>query len=120
MELLNTALIITNDNRVYNEQTQALLHPNRDLSDAKIVDIYQRYVKSHESLELNHAVITVQVMDDCIKLSYEPLQKVKAYMIQGEIPTEVFIRFGRRLSLNDWSHLSKQLENGMFGNIYAC
>ncbi|MGL4335404.1 MAG: hypothetical protein ACRCST_00820 [Turicibacter sp.] len=123
----NHILCITKDNQtyegeVYHPQTQLLKSSlSQPLSDAQVLSRYFAFIQRNKEWAGEYGqVITLKIHETYLELTYEPLKICDSFEIQGEMPIELYIRFGKNLPINDWNQLNLQLKKGVFGNLYAC
>lgn len=101
-------LLITNDNRIYladDEKKQFNPTHGESLTDDQIIKICSDFVESNRLLALqNKLVATMTLSDEGHQLTFEPLALNLQGLnkIQGELPVEHFIRYGRHLVFSDF------------------
>lgn len=112
---MNDVLLITNDNRVYvkNDETKNLDFCHQGyLTDEEILGVCSKFVESKRDHALeNKLVVTMTSSDDGYELTFEPLtiDLYEVKKVQGELPVELFIRYGRHLVFNDFKALVQRL-----------
>lgn len=112
---MKDVLLITNDNRVYwtkDNERQLHLSQGEYLTDEQILGICSCFLESNRAKALEKKlVITMNSSDEGHELTFEPLTLNFNEMkkIQGELPVELFIRYGRHLVFNDFKALVQRL-----------
>ena len=112
---MNDVLLITNDNRVYfkNNETEKLdFYHQGYLTDDEILGICSKFIESKRDLALeNKLVVTITSSDEGYEVGFAPLtlNLPEVKKVQGELPVELFIRYGRHLVFNDFNALLQRL-----------
>ncbi len=78
----------------------------------KLLIVCQDFVnKQREQIHKEHLVLTLSEGEDGYEVTLEPLGS-SVSKIQGELPVALFIRYGRRLLLNDFIGVTQHLKEG--------
>lgn len=115
-------LLITNDNRIYfveDESRKIQLTDTDNLTDDQIIKICSEFVEANRALaSKNKLVATMTLSDEGHRLDFEPLtlNLQDSTKIQGELPVEHFIRYGRHLVFNDFKSIIDRFNNDQTEN----
>ena len=111
---MRETLVITDSNQVY--WKGQVLGINKEmlvmLTDDQTINVCQDFVnKQREQIHQEHLVLTLSGGEDGYEVTLEPLGS-SVNKIQGELPVALFIRYGRRLLLNDFIGVTQHLKEG--------
>lgn len=110
---MNEGLFITYDNRIYsigNQGYRVKMSRDEILTDDQVVRVYSGFLNQYRELATKQKlVITIKQKEGGYELTFEPLMEDGTKKVQGELPTEIFFRYGRRLVFNDFQALIQRL-----------
>lgn len=111
--VLNETLLITHENQIYSVAKnghQVKMNHTTSLTDEEILAICIDFFNQHRELALKEKlVITMNPKDEGHELTFEPLKGALGGKIQGELPVELFLRYGRNLVFSDFQALLYRL-----------
>lgn len=126
MQKQNFTLCITPQNQVYEGEiyvTQSQLLKSslsNRLSTDQLLARYLRFSRLHKDWATQQKLIlTLKIHEEYLELTYEPLTTSSTKEIQGELPVELYLRYGRDLTSNDFKQLLHQLKDGVVGSLNA-